>query len=220
LSLSHPRSLGRNHRKARAYASSGRGRAKLCNWAPVLLPLLILVGTGLWGIDFGEHWDESYQLYPAGQTVLSGRLLPGIYTYPSLGYWLALAGIAPEFVQERIRASGAAEVRQSLYEFTQSQAYRLRVRRIYLLVASLAVVWVYLLVLIWRKSVAEALLASCVLGMSWEVAYHSRYIAVDGLVVQFAALAMLLMVCSVLRTGRTRWLWGGAIAAGLATGSK
>ena len=35
-----------------------RLRKRVLLWVPVLLPLIILVGTGLRGLDFGLHWDE------------------------------------------------------------------------------------------------------------------------------------------------------------------
>ena len=66
---------------------------RLVNMLPVLLPLLILVWTGLIGVDFGYHWDENWaQLHPVRQSVATGSLLPNFYIYPSVNYWLNLAG--------------------------------------------------------------------------------------------------------------------------------
>ena len=40
-------------------------RFSMLRVAPVLLPLAIIVVTGIQGLDFGNHWDEKgYQLVP------------------------------------------------------------------------------------------------------------------------------------------------------------
>jgi hypothetical protein len=45
--------------------------------ASVSLPLLILVGYGLRGLDFGLYWDERpWQIGPVKQMMRSGTLLP------------------------------------------------------------------------------------------------------------------------------------------------
>jgi hypothetical protein len=42
--------------------------ARLLRHASVLLPFLLLVGTGLSGLDFGLHWDERpWQIGPVKQ---------------------------------------------------------------------------------------------------------------------------------------------------------
>ena len=51
--------------------------------------------------------------------------------------------------------------------------------------------WLYRLVLTWRSSKVEALLAASLLAFSWEVSYHTRWVAPDGLLMQFGALTML-----------------------------
>ena len=47
--------------------------------------------------------------------------------------------------------------------------------------------WLYRLVLTWRGSRIEALLAASLLALSWEVSYHTRWVAPDGLLMQFSA---------------------------------
>jgi 4-amino-4-deoxy-L-arabinose transferase-like glycosyltransferase len=69
------------------------------------------------------------------------------------------------------------------------------------------------------RSRLEAFLAATILAGSWEFAYHSRWIAPDALMVQFALLSFL---CLALGRARktVRWFYIGAIAAGLAAGTK
>jgi hypothetical protein len=82
------------------------------------------------------------------------------------------------------------------------------------------VLWVYLLVLRWRRSVAEAFLAAALLGLSWEFSYHARWIAPDLVMTSFAALTMLFVMQASRRHDGRRALYGAAIAAGLAAGTK
>src|SRR5262249_14419325 len=72
-------------------------------YAPVLLPLMLLIGTGLRGLDFGLHWDERpWQIGPVKTMVQSHTLLPGYYNYPSFDYWLNLLVLAPDVVTPRV----------------------------------------------------------------------------------------------------------------------
>jgi 4-amino-4-deoxy-L-arabinose transferase-like glycosyltransferase len=99
-------------------------------------------------------------------------------------------------------------------------AYLLRVRTVFLLITSLSVLWVYLIVLHWRGSWVEALLASAFLALSWEVAYHLRWIAADGILMQFGALTFLFTLRASLKRHGRLWLQLAAAAAGLACGTK
>jgi len=185
--------------------------------APVLLPLLLLVGTGLWGIDFGDHWDEHFHIEGLQNALRSRVPLPGFYPYPSMAFWLALASATPEVVAHMASDTSSTE---ALLEWVTQRTYLLRTRSLFLLVSSLAVVHVYLTVLIWRKRVPEALLAACLIASSWEVAYHLRFITPDGLALSFGALALLGCVAARFQPERPAWLWIAAIGAGLACGSK
>jgi hypothetical protein len=78
---------------------------------------------------------------------------------------------------------------------------------------------VYLLVLQRSGSWGEALFASCVLGGSWEVAYHLRWVASDGMLMQFATLTVLFLL-RALNTRRQSWLIAAAVTAAVASGTK
>ena len=194
-----------------------RPGVRVLRHASVLLPLLLLVGTGLRGLDFGLHWDERpWQIGPVKQMVRSGTLLPGYYNYPSFDYWLNLLVLAPDAAASRIAGES---FRGHLLRTLDSQAYLLRLRAVYLVIASLSLVWVYLLVLQRRGSWLEALFAASLVACSWEVAYHLRWVATDGMLMQFAALTVLLAL-HALRSRRDSWLIAAAAVAGLGCGTK
>jgi 4-amino-4-deoxy-L-arabinose transferase-like glycosyltransferase len=191
---------------------------RLRRYLPVLLPLVILIGTGLRGLDFGQHWDERhYQIGPMETMIRTGQPLPGYYGYPSLDYWISAAAVIPDAIVELARGRG---VRERVLDRIDTHAFLLRLRTVFLGICALSVLWVYLLVLSWRDSVPEALLAATALATSWEVAYHSRWIATDGVLMQFGALTILLVMRSQLRPPAGRWLFLAAVAAGLGAGTK
>lgn len=194
-------------------ASSNR----LARWMAILAPVavyLIAAGTGLWGIDYGEHWDEWLNLYKISQTVKTNVLLPHWYDYPAMIYWMSLLALAPS-VPASLRSESV-----SLLAIAESQTYLIWNRVLFVLVSSLAVVWVYLAVLAWRKRRGEAAFAAALLGFSWEFAYHSRFVAPDAVMLQFGALALLGLVMAALRPEDRRWGRLAAVFCGLATATK
>ena len=194
-----------------------RPAVRVLRSALVLLPLLILVGTGLRGLDFGLHWDERpWQIGPVKQMVRSGSLLPDYYNYPSFDYYLNLLVLAPDAVSSRIAGEGSGE---RLLRTLDSAAYLMCLRAVYLTIASLSLIWVYLLVLERRGSWLEALCAASLLAFSWEVAYHLRWVATDGMLMQFAALTVLFAV-RALKSRRESWLMAAAVVAGLGCATK
>jgi hypothetical protein len=205
---------------------------KLALVAPVLLPYLILAGTGLLGLGYGKHWGEKLHLKRVDRSIATGTLLPDrFYQYPSVTYWMAFGSLGPPLVSILLEegSSGHAVaardgdkvgIRDRLRAVVLSRDNILRTRGIFLLVSSLAVVWVYLLQLAWGRHWSEALLAAMILAGSWEVAYHARWIAPDSVLMQFGALTMLFVVLAWKRPERRVWLWLAAVAAGLAVGTK
>ena len=196
-------------------------------WA--LLPYILfavvlgfLVFTEFYGMDFGLHVDEPRILNSVTESVRTGVFLPRWYHYPSVSYGLAVTGALPEILREGgsilYEAGGGME---KAVEWTQSHAYKLRVRGIFMLATLLSLVWVFLLIRQREGNGWEALLGAVLLGSSWELMYHARWIAPDGIMMQFAVLAVLLMV-TALRAQRHRhaFLYAAAVAAGLCCGSK
>lgn len=183
---------------------------------PVLLPLLIFIGTGLYGLDFGrQHPDEPFLIRETVRSLRTQTFLPRLYNYPSVSYWLTFTGLVPDADRLLFDGENAAGLVQSLgYDYT------LRVRGVFLVVSALALIWVYLAVYGWRKNWLEALAAACILGFSWEAAYHARWIAPDAVLMQFAALTILLSVKAALQPEKNHYLYGAALATGLVMGTK
>ena len=203
-------------RTARA-PTSAAVRPRWIRYLPVVLPLAILLITGFRGLDFGVHWDERhYQIAPVKTMLSTGILLPGYYGYPSFNYWVGLAALLPEIPG----ALAHQDRMQFLAGLTDDHQYLVKLRVIFLIASSFSVLWVYLLVLKWRRSVLESFLASSFLALSWEVAYHVRWVATDGMLMQFAALSVFLCVMSCMMRGHPALLWLAAVSAGLGFGTK
>ena len=185
---------------------------------PILLVWLWLFGTGLFALDFGPHWDEaSAWLQPLERSIREGVPLPGRYNYPSLGYWLTLLATAPEVIEAGLAGH---DVREHVIARIYEPSFRLRLRAVFMAVSSLAVLWMYALVWRWRGSRVEALVAACLLGFSWEFAYHARWIAPDALLLQFASLTMFALFRAVHADDGRSWLYMASACAGLACGTK
>lgn len=186
---------------------------------PVLLPYILLVATGLHGIDYGFHVDEKAKNTKWLATMVrTETLLPEDYIYPGMIYWIGLGSLLPETAS---LAWYHPEEGRAVYltSVVNSDDFIFRLRGVVLCIASLAVVWVYTIVLLWRGSWIEALIASCILAFSWEFAYHARFFATDCLVVQFASLTLLLLLAALFR--RSLWLlFAGAVVAGMTTSTK
>lgn len=188
--------------------------------AAVLLPLLYLLGTGLAGLDFGKHWDEFRQFEAVRRTAQTGIFLPGFYAYPSATYGLVVVAHLPEWGEAVKGAERPEQVLPAFETRVGRPAAWMRTRALFLFVGSLAVVWIHFLALAWGRSPLEALLASSLVATSWEIGYHLRWIAPDGLLLSAGTLALALATLAALRPERPRLLDLAALAAGLATGTK
>ncbi|MFA6242497.1 MAG: glycosyltransferase family 39 protein [Candidatus Hydrogenedentales bacterium] len=192
---------------------------------PVIVPWAVVFSIAIAGIDFGEHFDEHYMIESVERTIQREVLLPGFYNYPSMLYSMCMAALLPDAAATLVQNPGLGRERIDALkpialERIHTKSYTLRARVVSAFVASLSVVWVYLLVLLWRRKWGEALLAAALMAASWEVGYHLRYIAVDAVMMQFGALVMLLVIAA-LHYPAHRWLlWVAAVAAGFATATK
>ena len=189
---------------------------------PVLLPLSLVIFIGVWGVDFGYHWDESKLVPQIRDTIRTGTFTPGWYRYPSVTYWLNLLGLLPYLIGIALKGElNSGDLQAYLLDIAGGDIFRIQVRKIFIVISALAILWVYLLIYVWRnRNWREALLGSLILGTSWEVSYHTRWIAPDGILMQFGALTIFCAILAV-RKGRSRfWLLGAALAAGLGMGTK
>jgi 4-amino-4-deoxy-L-arabinose transferase-like glycosyltransferase len=196
-------------------------RRRLLLALTVLLPLGWLAGTGLAGVDFGFYWDDGRTTDPVRQAVEHSRLLPGFYRYPGVSYWLTVAGAGIESLPAiRAGARTWTELRDHLRPALGSPGYVLLLRKLFLLVSAAALVWTFLAALARGRHWIEALLAASILGCSWEVAYHLRWVAPDGVLMQFGALTLLCVIAALRHERPRAWIALAAVAAGLATGTK
>ena len=188
----------------------------------MLLPLLIFWLTGVAGLDYGYHWDEPKLLESVRVSVYEGVYLPTFYNYPSMSHTLGVLSAMPEILNnidrnhlnEPVFHAHIAAYQLDNHNFT------LRTRLVFLTVTSLTIIWVYGLMLLWRRSIWLALLSSSIVALSWEVAYHARWIAPDTILMQFGALFLLCVIQAYRHPQHRGWLWASVIVAGLATGTK
>jgi hypothetical protein len=201
-----------------------RGK-KLYEWLSKILPILLLfaivVTTGLRGVDFGYHWDEdAAQLHPLRGSILSGTLLPNYYIYPSVNNWLNLLVLVPSAVKNLLTNSQTGLDIAHLIKVINSQTFLLRLRSLRIIISALSIVWVYITIFFWKKNWLQAILAASILGFSFEIAYHSRWVATDVIMMQFGALSLLGIVLAFHQPERRGWINLAAVAAGLACGTK
>jgi hypothetical protein len=188
-----------------------------------LAPWVFLAAVALAGVDFGRCWDDGAAVSKVRLALTPPvTLLPFAYDYPGAPFLLTLAAIAPEALSDPNTRRKSPDT-SSLLAFADSAAYRLRIRRVFLAVSSLAVFWTAGAALAIGATNLEAFFAAAIFATSWEITYHVRWIAPDGMLMQFAAAAALCGVLAIANdAGRqsSRVLIFGAIAAGLATASK
>ncbi len=197
-------------------------RQSLLRYLPVSLPLAIFWLIGIAGLDYGSHWDEPKLLESVRVSVYEGVYLPTFYNYPSVSHALGVLSALPEIT----RNIGRNHLNEPVFHGhiaafqLDNHVITLRTRLVFLTITSLAIIWLYGLMLSWRGSMWVALFSSSVLAFSWEVVYHARWIAPDTILMQFGALFLLCLVQAYRHPNKQYWLWLTVIAAGLATGTK
>jgi 4-amino-4-deoxy-L-arabinose transferase-like glycosyltransferase len=195
---------------------------------PLALLLLVCWGVSFYGLDFGVHWDENRaKLDSVRNSLKSGLFLQSVdepagysYNYGGVNYLLTWSGLAPELATFLIHGPGTREaLSEAITPILYGRTIRLRLRAIYAFLSSLSVLWLYFLCRAMDRSRTEAFFAAAILGLSWEVTYHSRWIAPDAVMMQFAVLAFLCLAVGMKRKSVV-WLYASAIAVGLTAGTK
>ena len=194
------------------------------------------IAVGFAGIDFGGHWDEYWQVTGLKDCVSSltwnpqNQIYNGLYYVFGLPFLLAKAArFIPTILVEVANngrhppdLAGLPSVQQAqsvLTSYLDSRDYLLGVRRAFVCVTSLAILWVYLAVRTLKpRPRACALCAASFVALSWEVGYHARFIAVDDVVMQFIALELYAFcrawrAADPIRAGRWAALTAAAAAA-------
>ncbi|MAE45539.1 MAG: hypothetical protein CMJ86_01490 [Planctomycetes bacterium] len=190
--------------------------------------VLVILGwfawTGSRGLDFGRYWDDPLHQRNLQHALDHGRLLPGWYNYPSMTFLLSVGALAPELSEipwgeMKIRherrvgqeIQGITIPTQDLKDRVGSPRFVQRQRKIFLGLASLALLWIFLA---GREAMNTlgGLWAATALGTSWEFAYHARWVAPDPILVQFASLFLWLLL-------RARRNGGSLVPAAMALGA-
>ncbi len=198
-----------------------------------VLILIVFIGAfvffGFRGVDFGTHWDEHNIVDSVVNALESDNFLPGWYNYPSFPYdltYVALTRRAAMYITQNLPHELAAVPRfvRGLSSYLDERAkvheFYLTVRKVFILVSALNVVWMYLLVYKWRKSKLEAALAGALLVGSWEFLYISRWIAADTINAQFGMMVFLCLLLADKSKHWDFWVSMASIAAALALSTK
>ena len=186
------------------------------------LPFAFLVAVSLAGADFGSYWDDEAMFTKVRRALAPPpTLLPNAYDYPGVTFLMSVAALAPEALADPSLRRVVPDT-SGLDSFTRSETYRIRTRSLFAIVSSLAVVWIAALSVVTGGNALEAFLASAFFAASWEVGYHLRWIAPDGVTAMLVVATVTCAAAALRASERERrwWLRGGAILAGLATGSK
>ncbi|HEX2672261.1 MAG TPA: phospholipid carrier-dependent glycosyltransferase [Polyangiaceae bacterium] len=194
---------------------------RLVSTLPVLALFALFITTGLRGVNFGYHWDEpDWHIAPARLMVQTGVFLPKTYIYPSFDKWLVLLPALVDGVRAAIDTQGDPKaVQAAMLALFDAGGYLLRARSVFIVVSSLAILWVYGAALALRYRPWEAFVAACGIGLSWEFAYHARFAVADCILVQFTALTLFTLALFH-RTGKPFWLYASSVVSGLAVGTK
>jgi len=157
-------------------------------------------------------------------------MLPGWYNYPSVSYTLCMMTLLPKVgeylvVLRTTRISAVGEYVEPLRDYLSncagSHSFILHTRWLFAFVSMLSVFWTYVAVLLWKRTQTEAVIASSFVGLSFEVAYHIRWIAPDGVMMQWVLLSMLfVLLAQYYQRGFLTLLMIASIPAGIACGTK
>ncbi|MBU6303066.1 MAG: glycosyltransferase family 39 protein, partial [Verrucomicrobia bacterium] len=116
----------------------------------------------------------------------------------------------------------SAPARESLRTFIGSRDFHVRTRHVQVLFTALVIPLVFLMTRVLTGSAGAGLVAASLIGLSWELNTHARFIAVDTLFMLFGPI-VLTVLCRNLRRGRPLTQTDLAVAAfcaGLAGGTK
>lgn len=188
--------------------------------------LAIFLGTGAAGIDFGRHWDEPTHIDNVYDNIVASKVIPRWHIYPAMVYWLTYLPSVFDGARREVASltgastEGSAQRREAKAGAVRSHEYWLTVRLLCLALSSLAIVWAFFAARQFWGDARWGLLSAAILAGSWEFAYHARWIATDTINAQFIALSLWLVLMSLSRRKPLPWLYGAAVATGLATATK
>lgn len=222
------------------------GRRELAAFAMVAVMGVSYV-TGLAGVDQGLHWDEWYDVALVREAIEQRTMQRppyheelhliyyGMYTVPSklVVLWHAAEDIpfaiaevlrAPQWPWDPDRYATVVSMRTELLTFIETDQFKIETRRVYVTFAALAPLFVFLTVLNLRpKDYVAAVAAAALHALSFEVATHARWIAVDATQASMTALELWLLSRAfrpLSRLGSASTILLAGVAAGLVLSCK
>ena len=229
-------SAGQKSAKADMYPAGALAAYGVC-FALVVNSLV----TGRVGIDYGQHWDEVILVEGLTNSIKDLSLLPRSYIYGGMYFNVGFLVLLPHTLRSlpailrEIAASPSRVLMPNQYPAIISDQARLisivggssflmQARMAFLIISMAACIWVFrILHMLFPKRPWGAVAGVGFMASSWEVAYHSRFIAPDAMLMQFGALTLLLTTEALLRRDALQvagWLVAAAAAAGVTFGCK
>jgi hypothetical protein len=171
--------------------------------------MALFVGTGIAAVDFGdEHWDEPTNVKQLLWAFEHRQPFPRYYYYgTTLMAVLAVVAVPDLLVHGLDEAP----------RFLMGKSYRLRARAALIALSSLVIWATWLLARALGRPPSERLFAAALVATSWQLGFHARFIAPDGLLAAMTTLVMALVAWS---RKRPRLLEMAAIVVGIAAGAK
>jgi hypothetical protein len=169
-------------------------------------------------VGFGKHWDEWKIIQGVQATITSGVPLPAGYNWPSLTYLIALF-TALANLPAVVDAGSVDAAKAQLVDIVGSPAYTYQLRTVFAVLTASTGLFSILAARAIGTSWLAASIGGAVVMSSFQVLYHSRWIAPDSLVM----LACAMTLAAALRAARNQQrlpLLLAAVAAGLATAAK
>ena len=197
------------------------------------------VGTALIGADYGTHWDEHFMQELLEESVNDLSAWPSKYFYGSFYSTLGYVGGMPEWLDALPELTSEAfkvgqysgrisptpeikEIQRGLIATIKSNDFLVRLRYLFILVASAGLLFQFLAGRNIGSSPLSGLFSAAVIALSWEINTHSRHVAIDSTLIMMTALffAVLTSYTKGASDKRPTLLYLSAFIAGLATGTK
>lgn len=158
---------------------------RYCGWLVLIGGAACFFATGAMGINFGREWDEPVQIALINNTIKTGMFLPirtlphsAFLNYGSFMYDIEVLASLPTIL--RNMASGAP---------VNAHHFLISVRLVDLAITGIGG-WFVFLTTRRRATAAASGCAAAIYFLSWQLAYHARYIAPDSLLASSAAFGM------------------------------
>ena len=169
-------------------------------------------------VRFGRHWDEWKIIQGVQETITSGVVLPAGYNWPSLTYLIALFTSLAN-LPAVVHAGSIAAAKTQLAHIVGSPSFTHQLRAVFAVLTASTGLFAVLAARAIGTSWLAASISGAVVLSSFQVLYHSRWIAPDSLVMLACAMTLAAALPAA-RDQRPFPLLLAAVAAGIATAAK